>query len=138
MGAYRVKRFLVAPRTALRRRRDGGNDPIGRSLLEAQYYQPAMYRFIAATVANPALLVDADLDDQSVVVDAGAYLGEWSEQIGRRYGSRIFAFEPNPQPRNRAVGDIARLRRGRAPVRARRSGRRRRTVARRAGSLALP
>jgi FkbM family methyltransferase len=44
----------------------------------------------------PDILVNADLDAGSVVVDAGAYIGEWSETISQRYGATIHAFEPVP------------------------------------------
>jgi FkbM family methyltransferase len=49
-----------------------------------------------ATVANPDILVEADLDATSVVLDIGAYVGNWSGEISKRYGSTIYAFEPNP------------------------------------------
>lgn len=34
------------------------------------------------------------LNENSCVIDAGAYHGEWSEEIMRRYNPRILAFEP--------------------------------------------
>jgi FkbM family methyltransferase len=79
------------------RRRSTDLDEYARALLEAQYYRPAMYEFMAATAADPDLLVEADLDERSTVLDVGAYVGEWSEEIADRYGSTIFAFEPNPR-----------------------------------------
>jgi FkbM family methyltransferase len=42
------------------------------------------------------LRLDYDLDNSSIVFDLGGYQGEWSEQIYRRYGCRIFVFEPVP------------------------------------------
>jgi FkbM family methyltransferase len=95
---YRLKRAALAPHTAYKRRRARHLDHFGRSLLEAQYYRPAMYAFMDAIAANPELLVEADLGPESIVLDLGAYVGEWSEQISHRYGSRIYAFEPNPAP----------------------------------------
>lgn len=93
---YRMKRALLSPHTVYKRRRSKHLDHFDRSLLEAQYYRPAMYAFMDAMSANPNLLVEADLDRDSTVLDLGAYIGEWSEQITQRYGSRIYAFEPNP------------------------------------------
>jgi FkbM family methyltransferase len=55
-----------------------------------------MYAFMTATAANPDILVEADIDERSIVLDVGAFVGEWSEQISKRYGSTIYAFEPNP------------------------------------------
>ena len=49
-----------------------------------------------ATAANPEMLVEADLDTTSIVLDVGAYIGDWSEQISQRYRCTIYAFEPNP------------------------------------------
>jgi FkbM family methyltransferase len=55
-----------------------------------------MYAFMRATAAKPDILSDADLDPDSVVLDVGAYVGDWSEEISRRYGAQIHAFEPGP------------------------------------------
>jgi FkbM family methyltransferase len=66
-------------------------------MLEQHYYRRPLYDFMSATVANPDILIDAELDGGSVVVDAGAYVGEWSERVSDRYGSQIYAFEPNPE-----------------------------------------
>ncbi|MES2803323.1 MAG: FkbM family methyltransferase [Bdellovibrionota bacterium] len=40
------------------------------------------------------LRYDYDLDKNSVVFDLGGYLGEFSEKIGRMYGSQVYMFEP--------------------------------------------
>jgi FkbM family methyltransferase len=96
MSLYALKTTLLAPRTAYRRRREAGLDPVTRSILERHYYSQPMYDFMATMGANPDMLVEADLDRRSIVMDVGAYTGEWSEQISRRYGARIHAFEPNP------------------------------------------
>jgi FkbM family methyltransferase len=93
---YTMKKALLTPHTAYKRRRSGDLDHVTRAILEAQYYRPTMYAFMNATVENPDILVEADLDSRSVVLDVGAYVGEWSEQISRRYGARIHAFEPLP------------------------------------------
>ena len=65
-------------------------------MLERHYYRRPMYDFMEAYAANREMLVEADLDAESIVLDVGAYVGDWSEQIARRYDARIFAFEPNP------------------------------------------
>jgi FkbM family methyltransferase len=67
------------------------------AVLELHDYNRAIVAFFEATAANPDLLSDADLDGASVVVDAGAYVGEWCERIHDRYGARIYAFEPSPR-----------------------------------------
>ena len=37
------------------------------------------------------------LDEDSVVIDVGAYHGEWSAEMAERYGCKIYAYEPCPQ-----------------------------------------
>jgi FkbM family methyltransferase len=89
---------LLAPRTARRRARfaDRG-DPFGIAMLETAHYSQPMLDFMAASATNPDLLIEADLDETSVVVDAGAFVGEWSMRIAERYDPVIHAYEPNPQ-----------------------------------------
>lgn len=93
---YTLKKAFLAPHTAYRRRKDADVGELGVAMLESQYYRPTMYRFLRACDRNPSLLVDARLDADSVVVDAGAYDGEWTEQIVTRYGATVHAFEPAP------------------------------------------
>jgi FkbM family methyltransferase len=57
--------------------------------------------------SNPDLLVDFGIDATSVVIDAGAYVGEWSERISRGSGARVYAFEPSPVPRERLYQRVA-------------------------------
>jgi FkbM family methyltransferase len=86
------------PRTAMRRRRETDDHPFTRALLEQHFYSRAVYGFISATAAQPDLLVDVDARDGGVVLDVGAYTGEWAEPVARRTRARIHAFEPNPVP----------------------------------------
>jgi FkbM family methyltransferase len=65
-------------------------------MLELHGYSAAFFSFVRATAADPDLLVDADLDEGSVVVDGGAYLGEWCQKVHDRYRCRVVAFEPSP------------------------------------------
>jgi FkbM family methyltransferase len=96
VSLYGAKRALLAPRTAYMRRKSKDMSPLGQKMLDAQYYRRPMYAFMTATAANPDILVEADIDERSIVLDVGAFVGEWSEQISNRYGSTIYAFEPNP------------------------------------------
>jgi FkbM family methyltransferase len=108
VSRYRSKRAVLAPYAAYKRRQSRDLDQVTRSILEMQYYRPTIYRFMRATAANPNILVEADLDSSSVVLDVGAYIGEWCEKISERYGSTIYAFEPNPNAVRRLterVGD---------------------------------
>jgi FkbM family methyltransferase len=96
ISLYTMKRALLSPRTAYMRHKEKDTSPLGRRMLEQQYYRRPMYEFMAATVAYPDILIEADLDRRSIVFDVGAFVGEWSEKVSKRYGSTIYAFEPNP------------------------------------------
>ena len=109
MSLYKVKRAVLWPRTALRRRSTPDLDAVGRAMFEVQYYRRPMYDFVTAVAAKPDLLIDFELDDCSVVIDAGAYDGEWCEQIARRYGATIYAFEPDPTSFRRVTTRVSRL-----------------------------
>lgn len=102
MDRYRTKRRLLRPLTAWRRRRSRHLGPINRPVWEAMGYSRPMLRFFHAARAEPSLLVAANLPDDAVVLDVGAYEGEWSTQVLARADAqgalrlRIHAFEPEP------------------------------------------
>jgi FkbM family methyltransferase len=104
---YELKKAALAPRAAYLRRRDAPPDKFGRAMLELHYYRPTIYSFVAAALECPDILVNADLDSGSVVVDAGAYIGEWSEKISQRYGATIHAYEPVPSASRRMQRRLA-------------------------------
>ncbi len=68
-----------------------------RSALELHYYRPAFYRWMRAVNENDQLLYEADLQSNSIVLDVGAYTGEWAEVINDKYSAQIVAFEPDPR-----------------------------------------
>ena len=96
VSAYRLKRFVLSPRTAYLRRRHRNADPVARAMLEAMGYRRSMFDFMAATAEDPEILTTFDIDETSSVVDAGAFDGVWSGLIADRYGCSIHAFEPAP------------------------------------------
>ena len=106
ISRYTIKKTLLAPLTAYKRRRETRADELSRVLLEQHHYGRPVYDFIRATALDPDLLFDADLDRSSVVLDVGAHDGAWSEQISRRYESTIFAFEPSPATFPRLVARL--------------------------------
>ncbi len=65
-------------------------------MLELHYYADPMIEWFGAVAANRSLLTDANLETDAVVIDAGAYVGEWVAQIADRYGCTVYAFEPGP------------------------------------------
>jgi FkbM family methyltransferase len=115
---YTTKRRLLRPLTALRRWRLGPLNPYSTALMSTYDYRPSMWRFIEATRANPDILIDVDLPVGAVVLDIGAYEGEWSSRVLARADARgqgdlrIHAFEPEPgaiEQYRRALGDEPRV-----------------------------
>jgi FkbM family methyltransferase len=104
---YELKKAALAPRAAYLRKRVATPDTFGRAMLELHYYRPTIFAFVAAAMKCPDILVSADLDSESVVIDAGAYIGEWSETISERYGATIHAFEPVPSASKRMQRRLA-------------------------------
>lgn len=96
LSLYRLKKLVLTPRTALMRRVEKDMDEAGRQMFELHYYRRPLYEFSAATVSNRDILVDLDLSSGSVVVDVGAFRGEWAERIWQRYEPTMHAFEPAP------------------------------------------
>ena len=92
---YQLKKALLLPYTAYRRKQEKGEGFI-RGALEVHYYRPAFYTWLNAVMDTPDLLYLADLDTDSIVLDVGAYFGEWAEEIATRYDPTILAFEPDP------------------------------------------
>jgi FkbM family methyltransferase len=108
-----MKRRLLRPVTAWRRHRAHRLGPINRDVWAAQDYSPAMRRFYFAGKRNPQILVDADLPNGAVVLDAGAYEGSWSMRLLNRPDLRdrddvrIHAFDPEPSAIERCRQAIA-------------------------------
>jgi FkbM family methyltransferase len=65
------------------------------SIMRSLRYSPFAASFFKE--AGPQRLLDHELTPQSLVLDVGAYTGEWSREIYQRYEPRILAFEPMPQ-----------------------------------------
>jgi FkbM family methyltransferase len=107
LSLYQLKRFALTPRTRLRRRRARDLRPHGRALYEQHYYRMPLYDFMAASARNPDLLVDVPIDEDSVVLDVGAFRGEWSERVWQRNRPTIHAFEPSPGAHQRAADAFA-------------------------------
>lgn len=93
---YELKKFLLFPRTLYMRNKEKALSGFIKQALELHYYRPAFYDFITATVNNKHILHEADIDENSVVLDVGAYIGDWGQYITERYNPTIYAFEPDP------------------------------------------
>jgi FkbM family methyltransferase len=104
VGLYTTKRAMLRPVTAWRRRRASEwfdvTVAFNVAVFEAHDYRPSMRRFFAATREARDLLIDVDLPDDAVVLDVGAFEGEWATRILQRADERgpariaLHAFEP--------------------------------------------
>ena len=97
MNWYRWKRRLLWPYIVVQRYRMRGKTDFIRSALELHYYRPAFYRFISATIENPDIMYDVPIRQGGVVLDVGAYIGDWCARIIELHQPRhLYLFEPEP------------------------------------------
>lgn len=112
MDRYTMKRKLLTPLTAWRRRRASRLGAINHPVWESMGYSRGMRRFYLAARDQPDLLVDADLTEGSVVLDVGAFEGQWTARALARADDRsggcvslsVHAFEPEPGVLDRLRG----------------------------------
>jgi len=97
MNWYRWKRRLLWPYIVVKRYRERHQTGFVKSALELHYYRPAFYRFVGATIVNPDIMYDAPVKKGGVVLDVGAYIGEWSARVIEKHQPRhLYLFEPEP------------------------------------------
>ena len=97
MNLYRIKRALMTPYVWHMRRKEAHQTGFMKGALELHYYRPAFYKFIGANMVNPNILFEAPLDSSSVVLDVGAYTGDWATSMKERYDPDLWLFEPDPE-----------------------------------------
>ncbi len=85
------------PRKVYMRHKENLEPGFLRSAMELHYYRPTFYKWLGAIHANSLLLHEVDIDSNSIVLDAGAFTGEWAQEIMDRYNPTIHAFEPDPR-----------------------------------------
>ena len=95
---YTLKNLALTPRRTWRRRHPSEAEAGMRDLLDERYYRKPIYQFVNATLKNPGILTDIPIDHDSVVLDVGAYKGEWAEPIWNQAQPTIHCFEPAPRP----------------------------------------
>ena len=94
---YELKKLLMLPRKLYMRRKEKLEPGFMLSALELHYYRPAFYKWLAARSRDEHILHTAELDEDSVVLDIGAYIGEWAQDMRGRYNCTVHAFEPEPR-----------------------------------------
>jgi len=89
---YELKKLLMLPRKLYMRRKEKLEPGFMLSALELHYYRPAFYKWLAARSRDEHLLHTAELAEDSVVLDIGAYIGEWAQDMRARYNCTVHAF----------------------------------------------
>lgn len=57
------------------------------------FNEQEFYRWVS-DLGDRTYRLNYQLDSNSIVVDAGGYLGEWADNINAFYGSTVYVFEP--------------------------------------------
>ena len=65
-------------------------------ILDRMDFSRAIFRFLSDS-ADEDIVLQADLNADSLVWDVGGFNGQWAENIFNRYGCHIWIFEPNPK-----------------------------------------
>lgn len=95
MNWYHFKRRVLSPYIRYKRYRERHQVGFIKSALELHYYRPVFYRFMDATLKNPDIMYEAPLKEGDVVLDVGAYIGDWSARVHEKYQPRLYLFEPD-------------------------------------------
>ncbi len=93
-SVYRAKRIVRSPIVWWGRRRHADAGPAEREALERMVYRRKARELWGAGVLDPHALYRADLGDDSVIIDVGAFRGEVAETLLDLYGGTVHAFEP--------------------------------------------
>ena len=107
ISSYTIRRALRAPRVHYMRHKVRNVAAPTRMMLEAAAYGRPIYRFMADVGKNSDLTVDFGIGPDGVVVEAGAYLGDWAEKVSNCTGARVYAFEPSPGVQERLTNRLA-------------------------------
>ncbi len=96
---YDAKRLLLKPYSAYRKRKLGDLDPFLSAAYALHYYRKPMEQFVGVQgMSGRVLLNTFDIDDQAVVMDVGAYVGDWAVAVlDNHNGPTVHSFEPNPR-----------------------------------------
>lgn len=93
---YQIKKAIMLPWKLFMRRKENLEPGFIRSALELHYYRPTFYRWLEGISANQQLLHEANLTSNSLVLDVGAYTGEWAQELIELTNPNVIAFEPDP------------------------------------------
>lgn len=92
---YQLKRFLWQPYVFWQRRKHSHIGDIGKKILEVNLYSRAIKLWFRDN-AKTKLLLEHDLNADSIVYDVGGFIGDWTDGIVARYNPRVEVFEAVP------------------------------------------
>jgi FkbM family methyltransferase len=108
LNIYKIKKKILYPYIKIMKYKERNQSHFIKCALDIHYYRPAFYRFMKINMQKPDLLYDAPIKNRSVIVDVGAYSGEWAEKVYNRYNAKLYAFELDPSTfpllNNRFIG----------------------------------
>ncbi len=90
---------MLGPYAALMGRLVRTGSPFIDNAMRIHNYGPAFAKFAFRYWRNPRVLLEASVDDVRVVVDLGAWNGDWAAQVQQRYDCTVYSFEPAPGAR---------------------------------------
>lgn len=95
---YRTKRVVRAPIVWVGRRRHADASPKEKEALERTVYRRRARELWGAGLLDPHALYRADdIDEDSIIVDVGAFHGDVARELHDLYGAHVHAFEPAPR-----------------------------------------
>jgi FkbM family methyltransferase len=93
--AYQLKRLVLYPRILYGRFRHRGE--AWTQVLDVTNYRKDIYRFIGDRMADPSLIHSPGRVGAGLILDVGAFDGEWATEVAERYpDATIYAFELSP------------------------------------------
>lgn len=93
---YRLKKIGLTPYKLYMRQKNRHLTGFRKAAFELHYYRPSLFKFFKAHDTQD-ILHQVDLPKNSVVLDIGAYTGDWSKILMKLYDPYIIAFEPDPK-----------------------------------------
>lgn len=92
---YRTKKLARTPAIWRGRRRHADERPEVKAKLEQHLYRKKAWDFWICTAIDPHYIYRADLDEDSVILDVGAFRGHVALELFELYGGHVHSFEPS-------------------------------------------
>ncbi len=94
---YQIRKLLRKPIAWYRRKKETEATGFWRAALELHSYSKALYDYADHKIEKPDMMYDLKVDEQSVFLDLGAYIGEWTDNILTKGNPKaVHLYEPHP------------------------------------------